>query len=108
MESAMQKTVKLGELEMSVEDRGEGPPLLLVHGFPLDHSMWRFQLDGLADKNRLIAPDQRGFGKTRPAPGELSMIQLADDLASLLDALQITEPIVYCGLSMGGYVGWQF
>jgi pimeloyl-ACP methyl ester carboxylesterase len=104
----MMKTIQVGDLSMAVEDRGEGPVVLLVHGFPLDHTMWRFQVEGLSDAYRLIAPDLRGFGKSGVTPGKVSMEQLADDLAGLLDALQIAGPVVFCGLSMGGYVGWQF
>ncbi len=90
-------------------DQGDGEPLLLVHGFPLDHSMWRAQLDFFSASRRVIAPDLRGFGRG-PALDEdtLTMEQLADDLAALLDALQITSPVDVCGLSMGGYVAWQF
>jgi pimeloyl-ACP methyl ester carboxylesterase len=85
-----------------------GPTLLLVHGFPLDHSMWRYQLDDLADAARIIAPELRGFGRSGVTPGTVSMERYADDLAALLDALKIREKIVFCGLSMGGYIAWPF
>src|SRR6202008_1566308 len=78
------------------------------HGFPLDHSMWKHQIDEFAKSHLVIAPDLRGFGKSTATSGETSMRQFADDLAAMLDALQITEPVVYCGLSMGGSIGWQF
>jgi pimeloyl-ACP methyl ester carboxylesterase len=70
--------------------------------------MWRGQLDGLSDICRVIAPDLRGFGQSGVTPGTATMQQMADDLAALLGALKITEPVVFCGLSMGGYVAWQF
>jgi len=50
------KTVKLRDATLNVADVGSGPTLLLVHGFPLDHSMWRHQLDSLSDAYRVIAP----------------------------------------------------
>jgi len=100
--------IKVGDVNLNFVERGNGTPLLLVHGYPLDHSMWRGQLDGLADGCRVIAPDLRGFGGSSVTPGVATMVQMADDLAKLLDALQIKEPIVFCGLSMGGYVAWQF
>jgi pimeloyl-ACP methyl ester carboxylesterase len=100
--------VQAGNVRLNVVERGKGRPLLLVHGYPLDHSMWRGQIDGLADRCRLIAPDLRGFGASGVTAGTVTMEQMADDLAGLLDALKITEPIVLCGLSMGGYVAWQF
>jgi len=100
--------IKVSDVELNVVERGSGTPLLLVHGFPLDHSMWRGQLEGLSDICRVIAPDLRGFGQSSVTPGTVTMQQMADDLAALLDALKITEPVVFCGLSMGGYVAWQF
>lgn len=106
------KTATLTSTEMTYVDRGSGLPVLLVHGFPLDHTMWSAQIDALADGVRVIAPDLRGFGRTPlgqvdPSRG-ISMQQYADELAELLDALAIREPIVLAGFSMGGYVAWQF
>lgn len=102
------KTIKLRDATLSIADVGSGPTLLLVHGFPLDHSMWRHQLESLGDTYRVIAPDLRGFGASSGATDTITMEQLADDMAELLDALGIVEPITFCGLSMGGYVAWQF
>lgn len=102
------KTIKLHDVTLDITDVGSGPTLLLVHGFPLDHSMWRHQLESLGDRCRVIAPDLRGFGASTGATDTITMEQLADDMAELLDALEITEPITFCGLSMGGYVAWQF
>ena len=94
--------------ELAYVDRGTGLPLLLVHGFPLDHAMWAEQIDALATRCRVIAPDLRGFGQS-PAHGDrVTMDQFADDLAALLDRLAINEPIVLAGLSMGGYIAFQF
>src|SRR5438067_1036671 len=100
--------VQVGDVRLNVFERGSGAPLLLVHGFPLDHSMWSGQIDGLAANCRVIAPDLRGFGSSDVTPGMVTMEQMADDLAGLLDALTIKQPIAFCGLSMGGYVAWQF
>jgi pimeloyl-ACP methyl ester carboxylesterase len=100
--------VQVNGINLNIVERGSGIPLLFAHGFPLDHSMWSGQLDGLADKCRVIAPDLRGFGASDVVPGVATMQQMADDLAGVLDALAIREPVVFCGLSMGGYVAWQF
>jgi pimeloyl-ACP methyl ester carboxylesterase len=103
------KRVPLGDIELNVVERGGGLPLLLVHGFPLDHSMWQGQIDALAEHCRVIAPDLRGFGRSQLGSAKvLTMEQLADDLAGLLEALHVHERVIFCGLSMGGYVGWQF
>jgi pimeloyl-ACP methyl ester carboxylesterase len=89
--------------------RGHGSPILLVHGFPLDDTMWTGQIDGLADKYRVIAPDLRGFGRNEPVTADaITMDEFADDLNGLLDSLGVEEPVCYCGLSMGGYIGFRF
>ena len=102
------KPLTVGGTELWFEERGAGVPLLLVHGFPLDHTMWTTQIEAISSRCRVIAPDLPGFGRSPPAGDKTTMDQFADDLAGLLDALGISEPVVYCGLSMGGYIGWQF
>ncbi|PHS03254.1 MAG: alpha/beta hydrolase [Blastopirellula sp.] len=88
--------------------QGEGTPLLLVHGFPLDHTMWAAQMEFFAQTHLVITPDLRGFGKSADSSEIVTMRQFADDLAAMLDTLSIHEPIALCGLSMGGYIGLQF
>ncbi len=102
------RRISVGDLELAFVDRGAGPVILLVHGFPLDHSMWSEQIDVLAVRNRVIAPDLRGFGESDGQGDTTTMQQFAADLAGLLEALEIRERITLCGLSMGGYVAWQF
>jgi pimeloyl-ACP methyl ester carboxylesterase len=88
------------------EDRGRGRPVVLLHAFPLDKQMWRPQIEALSERYRLIAADYRGFGGTS---GLISTIdELADDLAALLEALSVREPVMVCGLSMGGYIALAF
>lgn len=105
------KTITTGGIRLAVQDVGSGPVLLLVHGFPLDHSMWRGQAAAFSATHRVIAPDLRGFGASRRAQRSEqadSIEQFADDLNALLDALHVEKPVVFCGLSMGGYIAWQF
>jgi pimeloyl-ACP methyl ester carboxylesterase len=90
------------------DDAGAGRPLVLLHAFPLSRAMWRPQLGELASDGRVIAPDLRGFGGTSPFAGPPAVEQMADDVAALLDALEVREPVVVCGLSMGGYVALAF
>lgn len=104
----MLKRIDIPGATLSVNDVGQGLPILFVHGFPLDHTMWREQVADLSRDHRCIVPDLRGFGQSTVTEGKVTMEQFADDLAALLDALQITEPIVLCGLSMGGYIAWPF
>src|SRR5687768_2950092 len=98
------KTLRIHDLDMAFIDEGSGLPLLLVHGFPLDHTMWKYQIDAFSQHCRVIAPDLRGFGRTSATSGTATMEQMADDLKALLDALGVQEQILFCGLSMGGYV----
>lgn len=108
----MLKTVSIPGARLSVYDQGEGPPLLFAHGFPLDHRMWHSQLTALAVSHRVIAPDLRGFGDSHAPldelPPVLGMEQFAHDCAAVLDALEVREPVVFCGQSMGGYIAWPF
>ncbi len=98
-----------------VTQGGAGRPILLAHGFPLDHQMWNAQFEPLSQQFHVICPDLPGFGNSQPswpkteaAVPPLTMPTLADWLAALLDAIGIDEPVVFCGLSMGGYIGWEF
>jgi len=88
-------------------DRGQGDALLLFHAFPLHAGMWKPQLDGLSDRFRVLAPDARGFGKSRPTPDALTMDMLAADGHALLDSLEIKTAVVG-GVSMGGYAAFAF
>ena len=102
--------VRANGILLHVHDEGSGTPILFVHGFPLSHVMWHEQLSALASEFRVIAPDLRGFGESEVTEGVVLMDTFADDLAAVLDQLGIsrTQKIVLCGLSMGGYIAWQF
>ncbi|MEX0977658.1 MAG: alpha/beta fold hydrolase [Pirellulales bacterium] len=102
------RRLRAGNVELQVLCSGLGMPVLLVHGFPLDHSMWDAQIAQLSRRWRVVAPDLRGFGGSQVTPGTVTMEQMADDMAALVDVVGIDEPIVFCGLSMGGYVALEF
>jgi pimeloyl-ACP methyl ester carboxylesterase len=70
--------------------------------------MWEHQVKQFAGAYRTIVPDLRGFGDSPPAGDAVRMEDFADDLKGLLDGLGVNEPVVLCGLSMGGYIAWQF
>jgi pimeloyl-ACP methyl ester carboxylesterase len=97
-----------GNLQTEYDDCGSGLPVVLLHAFPLSRQMWRPQVAGLLDRCRVIVPDQRGFGGTGGFSGTPSIAGMADDVAGLLDALGLREPVVLGGLSMGGYVALAF
>jgi pimeloyl-ACP methyl ester carboxylesterase len=102
------RLTQAADFSMTVEDQGQGQPIVLAHAFPLDHRVWEWQIRELSARFRVLAPDLRGFGRTTVTSGVVTMEQMADDLAAMLDALAIEEPIVLGGLSMGGYVAFQF
>jgi 3-oxoadipate enol-lactonase len=92
--------------ELAVRDHGDRPPLLLVHGFPLDGEIWQPQIEAFRGARRVLAPDLMGFGGSSAA-GRASVEEHADDLAALLDRLVVRRAVVV-GLSMGGYVALAF
>jgi 3-oxoadipate enol-lactonase len=93
-------------VNLAVEIRGDGPAILFVHGYPLDRTIWRDQIDALQGYRR-IAPDLRGMGQSDAPDLGYGMAIYADDLAALLDALGVDQ-VILCGLSMGGYVLFEF
>ena len=95
-------------VETAYDDLGNGRPVILLHGYPFDRSMWREQIDFLSARGfRVVAPDLRGMGQTK-APSETStMDDMAGDVAALMDELKIDQAFI-CGLSMGGYVAFDF
>ncbi|HLM58578.1 MAG TPA: alpha/beta fold hydrolase [Pyrinomonadaceae bacterium] len=104
----MGELVRVRGIEMAYDDGGGGgTPVVLLHGFPFDRSMWREQIESLKDSYRVIAPDLRGHGQTSVTGGAATMEEMADDVAALLDELGVGR-VVVGGLSMGGYVTLAF
>lgn len=100
---------RVNGLNMHYVTAGEGPPVVLLHGFPDTHAIWRRQIPALAAAGfRVIAPDLRGYGKT-DMPGETSAYAiefLADDVLRLMDALGIDQATVV-GHDWGALIGWH-
>jgi len=95
---------------MELLDAGTGSPLVLLHPFPFTADVWSGQLRTLSSRRRVIAPNLRGFGGTVPfdATTPPSIDAMADDVAALLEALQLDGPVTLGGVSMGGYVALAF
>ncbi len=91
-------------------ERGAGSALVLLHPFPFSSDVWNGELDALSKQRRVLAPNLRGFGRTIAFDAKTppSVDAMADDVAALLDALAIREPVALGGLSMGGYVALAF
>ena len=99
--------VNVNSIKLAYERRGKGIPLVLLHGFPLDHHLWNQVAPLLEDTFDVIMPDLRGFGNSTMIDSPHSMDDYASDIASLLDQLGIQEAAMV-GHSMGGYVALAF
>lgn len=89
---------------IAYEDRGQGTPLVLVHGHPFDRSMWRPQVELLTTTGyRVITPDLRGYGASTVVTGRMPWESFARDIADLLDHLDV-DRVIFGGLSMGGQI----
>ena len=98
---------KVNGISMAYERRGKGLPLVLLHGYPLDHSIWEPLVPILENDFDLILPDLRGFGESQAVGTHFPMTDYAADVAGLLDLLDIEKAVVV-GHSMGGYVALAF
>jgi 3-oxoadipate enol-lactonase len=94
-------------LQLAYESAGDGPPVVLLHAFPLCREMWSAQR-GLADRFRVITPDLFGFGGSPVPAAGWTMESMADALAEFLPGIGIGGSVVLGGLSMGGYVALAF
>jgi pimeloyl-ACP methyl ester carboxylesterase len=92
-------TQSINDVAIHYEEKGSGPLLVLLHGFPLDLRMWAAQVEELSSRWHVLAPDFRGFGQSA-ADGPFTVPSLADDI----HALVARRKCVLAGLSMGGYV----
>lgn len=97
-------TVRSNDIETYYEQRGDGPPIVFVHGAIVDHSQWEPQLEDLSDEYTTIGYDVRGHGRTGGSVDDPYSIDLfAEDLDALITALDLDAPVL-CGLSMGGCI----
>ena len=98
---------RINDIQMAYTDAGDGPPVVLIHGYPFNRSLWNEQVAALSSSYRVIAPDLRGFGETDASDGPATMNRMAQDVAQLMDHLEIPQAVIG-GLSMGGYVALAF
>jgi pimeloyl-ACP methyl ester carboxylesterase len=97
------EVIRKSGFEIAYERVGQGPPLVLVHGAAVDSRMWRPQLAALADEFTVVAWDEPGAGRSSDVPSNFALVDYADSLATLLDALEL-GPAHVAGLSWGGTV----
>jgi 3-oxoadipate enol-lactonase len=106
-ERMSRRVARVRGIEMVYDDEGRGTPIVLLHGFPFDRSMWGEQARDLGATCRVVAPDLRGQGQTTLGDAAATMLEMAEDVAALLDHLNLRS-VVLGGLSMGGYVAFEF
>lgn len=102
------RTMAINGIQMNVLIRGQGPDVLLLHGFPDTHEIWRYQIDALVEAGfRVIAPDLRGYGKTdmMPRVQDYHIDHLVADVIALLDELKI-DKVMMAGHDWGAVLGW--
>jgi 3-oxoadipate enol-lactonase len=91
-------------ISMTYDDYGQGPAVVLIHGYGVGCQMWSPQTKSIsAGGFRVIAPNLRGFGESEAPDGHFDISTFADDITQLLNYLGIGRAVV-CGMSMGGYV----
>ena len=98
--------VRAGDLDIWTEQVGAGPDVLLIGGLGDTVESWQFQLDGLADRYRVIAFDNRGAGRTAMPHGPATVEAMADDAAAVLRALDVASAHV-AGFSGGSIIGQE-
>ena len=101
------KKIFVNGIELSYERVGSGQPLVLLHGYPLDHHLWDGLVPLLTDTFDLILPDLRGFGESSTVTSPYSLDDFASDIVGLLDHLQLAQAHI-AGHSMGGYISLAF
>ena len=104
------RRIRVNDVELNVIVQGNGPPVLLVHGFPDDHTVWRNQIPALVNGGyRVIAIDTRGCGESEIKPRESDYVvdKLVADLLGLLDAFRI-EKVRVVGHDWGALQAWFF
>jgi len=100
------KKINIGGIGIQYADKGSGPSVLFLHGFPLSLHMWDDQ-EALAPRYRIVRFDARGFGGSDVGDAMLTMARIGDDAAVLIERLRL-GPVILVGCSMGGYAALTF
>jgi pimeloyl-ACP methyl ester carboxylesterase len=100
-----ERWVSLPGVDLFLREAGEGPPLVLLHGWPQHGAMWEPLMADLASDHHVLVPDLRGFGRSEAPDGRYDKHTLADDVLALLDAEGIDKAIVV-GHDWGGWIAW--
>jgi pimeloyl-ACP methyl ester carboxylesterase len=105
LDGVSHRYVDVRGVRLHLAEAGEGPPIVMLHGWPQHWWVWRKVIPALAEQRRVICPDLRGFGWSEAPPGSYEIGELADDVLALLDELGLGE-IELVGHDWGGYAGF--
>lgn len=94
---------QINHLSVITDGDKEAKPIVFIHGFPYDHTMWKKQINYLSESYYCISYDIRGFGESTNFDGQHTMEMFVDDLEMIIDEMKLDKPVI-CGLSMGGYI----
>jgi 3-oxoadipate enol-lactonase len=101
------RSIKSGDAEIAYRVQGEGPPLFLLHPFPVNHEFWLPVAAALATRYRIILPDLRGHGDSELGAGPATMEKHAADIARVMDDAEV-DRAPFVGVSIGGYALFEF
>ena len=102
------RNISLADLTFAVQDEGDGTPVVLLHGFPDSHALWRHQVPALVEAgHRVIVPDLRGFGESSKPPEveRYGVLDLVGDVLGILDAVG-AERVHVVGHDWGAALAW--
>jgi 3-oxoadipate enol-lactonase len=99
--------IKSGDADIAYQVLGSGPPVVLLHPFPVHHEFWLPAAQALASRYQLILPDLRGHGDSTAGEGPATMEKYAGDIARVLDHAEIGRAS-FAGVSIGGYALFEF
>lgn len=99
--------VRSNDAEIIYSTQGDGPAVVLLHPFPLNHRFWLPVAERLSPQYKLIVPDLRGLGDSAPGDGPATMEKHAEDLRRLCDDARVGQA-VFVGVSIGGYILFEF
>jgi pimeloyl-ACP methyl ester carboxylesterase len=101
------RRVASGDTEIVYEVMGSGPPLVLLHPFPVNHEFWLPAVQALTARYQVILPDLRGHGASAPGEGPATMAKHAADIARVMDDAEVGRAPL-AGVSIGGYILFEF
>ena len=95
--------IRSGDAEIAYSVLGDGPPVVLLHPFPVNHEFWIPAAQALTSRYRVILPDLRAHGESQAGEGSATMEKHASDIARVLDHAEVGRA-VFAGVSIGGYI----